>query len=112
MLRAVHSFFHLVERRIAEAEAAGAFRDLPGAGRPLALEDLSAVAEELRAGYLLLKGNGFLPPELEAKKEWLRLEDLLAACGGDGASAATALRSRTARARQRYEALCEQHRGR
>lgn len=73
-------FFHLAERRITEAMRAGAFDDLPGAGRPLELPDLSGVPEELRAGYLLLQSNGFVPPELEARKEWLRLEDLVAAC--------------------------------
>lgn len=72
--------FHLVERRIAEAEQAGAFAELPGRGRPLELEDLSAVPAELRAGYLLLRGAGFVPPELAARKEALRLTDLLAAC--------------------------------
>ena len=73
-------FFHLVERKLDDAERAGAFRGLPGAGKPLVLEDLDGVPPELRAGYLLLKANGFVPPELEARKEWLRLQDLLAAC--------------------------------
>ncbi|HEX6813388.1 MAG TPA: DnaJ family domain-containing protein [Planctomycetota bacterium] len=70
----------LAERKIEEAVREGLFDDLPGRGRPLVLEDLSRVAPELRASWILLKSHGFLPPELEARKEWLRLEDLLAAC--------------------------------
>ena len=73
-------WFHIVEQRIEQAVRDGDFDDLPGRGRPLQLEDLSLVPDELRAGYLLLRSHGCLPAELEARKEWLRLEDLLAAC--------------------------------
>src|SRR5262245_36656234 len=73
-------FFQLVEQRIEQAERDGVFANLPGRGRPLQLDDLSGVPAELRAGYILLKTHGFLPPELEARREWLRLRDLLAAC--------------------------------
>lgn len=103
-------FFHLVERHLAEAERAGCFRNLPGAGRPLALEDLSAVPEELRAGYILLKSQGFVPPELEARKQWLRLADLLAACVDPDDR--EPLRRQVARARERYEAMLEARIGR
>ena len=77
-------FFHLVEQRIADAERAGEFEDLPGRGRPLELEDLSGVPAELRASYVLLRSNGFVPEELAARKEALRLCDLVAACGDAG----------------------------
>jgi len=73
-------FARIVEERLQRAEQRGVFRNLPGRGRRLDLEDLSAVPDELRTSYLLLKSNGFVPPELEARKEWLRLQDLLAAC--------------------------------
>jgi hypothetical protein len=102
-------FFHLVERRLEEAERAGAFRSLAGAGRPLALEDLSAVPAELRASYLLLKGAGFVPPELEARKEWLRLRDLLAAC--EQTSDQPALQREEQRAWLRYRLLTEERGG-
>ncbi len=68
------------EARIREAEARGEFDDLPDKGSPLQLEDLSRVPEELRAGYILLKSQGFAPEELQLRKERLRLVDLLAAC--------------------------------
>ena len=70
----------VVERRIQEALEAGAFANLPGAGRPLELEDLTRVPDELRAGYMLLKSAGLLPEELELRQSLLRLDDLLAAC--------------------------------
>lgn len=59
----------LAERRIAEAIARGDFDNLPGAGKPLALEDDPLVPEELRIAYRLLRNAGFLPPELEAVAE-------------------------------------------
>ncbi|OGQ81878.1 MAG: hypothetical protein A3F90_11610 [Deltaproteobacteria bacterium RIFCSPLOWO2_12_FULL_60_19] len=72
------SFFQrLVEERILEAERAGAFDNLPGKGKPLALEDLSAVPEDLRAAYHILKNAHVLPPEAELLKEIRTLEDLL-----------------------------------
>ena len=100
------AFTHLVERRIAEAERAGVFANLPGSGRPLELEDLSGIPEELRAGYIVLKSSGFVPPELEARKEWLRLADLLAACADPERQAA--LRRGAAKAWLRYRLLAEQ----
>ena len=55
----------LVERRIQTAIARGEFDDLPGAGRPLALDDDPLAPEELRVACRLLKNAGYLPPELE-----------------------------------------------
>lgn len=64
----------LVEQRIDEARARGDFDDLAGAGRPLELEDLSLVSEELRAAYLLLKNAGCLPAEVRARRDGLDLQ--------------------------------------
>ena len=41
----------IAERRIAEAIANGDLENLPGEGRPLALDDDSVVPEELRLAY-------------------------------------------------------------
>ncbi|EHM50969.1 DUF1992 domain-containing protein [Yokenella regensburgei] len=65
------------ERHIQDAQKKGDFENLPGSGEPLVLEDDSHIPEELRAGYRLLKNAGCLPPELEARKEALALNDLL-----------------------------------
>ena len=65
------------ERHIIDAQRKGEFDNLPGQGQPLALDDDSAVPEELRSGYRLLKNAGCLPPELEQRKEAMALADIL-----------------------------------
>jgi len=97
------AFDAIVEERLARAEARGELRGLGGSGRPLQLDDVSLIPDELRAGYLLLKSNGFLPPELEARKEWLRLDDLLRACREEPAR--QRLQRDVGRARARYRQL-------
>ena len=59
----------VVEERIREAIRAGAFDDLPGAGKPLVLDDDRMVPEDVRMAYRILKNAGFVPPELETRKE-------------------------------------------
>lgn len=67
----------VAEKRILEAMAKGEFDDLEGAGKPLDLDDNSMVPPELRMAYRILKNAGYLPPELEARKELQAVEDLL-----------------------------------
>ena len=67
----------IAEARIQEAIDRGELRDLPGEGQPLRLEDDSAIPEELRAAYRLLKNAGFLPPELQLRRELREAEHLL-----------------------------------
>jgi hypothetical protein len=62
------TFEGLVDRRIADAEAAGHFRNLRGAGKPLRLDDDANVPEELRAGFRLLKNAGYAPAWIEMQK--------------------------------------------
>ncbi len=74
-------FERIVEERIREAEAADWLREVEGKGRPLPPgDDLAAVPAELRAAYRLLHQAGYLPEEMELRKEAARLEDLIAAC--------------------------------
>ena len=70
-------FWRIAEERILDAQRAGVFDDLPGKGKPLKLEDLSWVPEELRIGYHVLKNAHVLPPEAELLKDIHTLEDLL-----------------------------------
>ena len=70
----------IAEARIRDAMARGDFDDLPGKGKPLELEDLTGVPDDLRAGYLLLKNAGVLPEEMQLRKEMVTLEALVDAC--------------------------------
>jgi hypothetical protein len=70
-------FWRTAEERILDAQRAGAFDDLPGKGKPLNLEDMSWVPEDLRIGYHILKNAHVLPPEAELMKDIHTLEDLL-----------------------------------
>ena len=67
----------IAEARIRDAIERGELRGLPGEGKPLQLDDDSAIPEELRAAYRLLKNAGFLPPELQLRKELREAEHLL-----------------------------------
>ena len=67
----------LAEQRIEEAQARGDFDNLPGAGRPLDLEDDTLVPEDLRVAYRILKNSGLVPPEVEARRTIAELERLL-----------------------------------
>jgi hypothetical protein len=70
-------FWRIAEERILEAQRLGAFDNLPGKGKPLTLDDLSWVPEDLRIGYIVLKNAHVLPPEAELLKDIHTLEDLL-----------------------------------
>ncbi|MDG4596491.1 MAG: DUF1992 domain-containing protein [Candidatus Contendobacter sp.] len=67
----------IAEARIHEALERGELRGLPGEGKPLRLDDDSAIPEEWRAAYRILKNAGFLPPELQLRKELRQAEQLL-----------------------------------
>lgn len=75
----------IAEERIREAMARGEFANLPGAGKPLRLEDDAMVPEDLRLAYKVLKNAGCIPPELELRKEILTLRDLLRTIEGEDA---------------------------
>ena len=84
------SIFALIaERRIQEAIQKGLLDNLSLKGKPIAQEDLSAVPEELRMGYKILKNAGYLPEELQLKKEILALGDLLKTCENPEEKAST-----------------------
>jgi hypothetical protein len=67
----------LAERKIEEALARGDLDNLPGAGRPLDLDDDPLVPEDVRAAYRILKNSGFVPPEVDHIREIAELERIL-----------------------------------
>jgi hypothetical protein len=73
----VYIIDQLAERIIAAAMGRGELDNLPGAGAPLELGDDALVPEELRAGYRLLKNAGYLPADLELRREIESVEALL-----------------------------------
>ncbi len=69
-------FSLIAEERILAAQERGEFDNLPGQGKPLRLEDDSAVPPELRMACKILRNSGFAPPEVACRKE---IESLLEA---------------------------------
>ena len=67
----------VAETLITEAVKLGEFDALPGSGRPLPPFDDADVPDGLRTAYRMLRNAGCVPPELEWRRERLRIEDLL-----------------------------------
>jgi DnaJ homologue, subfamily C, member 28, conserved domain len=82
--KAVFLLETIAENKIREAMARGEFENLPGAGKPLHLEDDSTVPDDLRVAYRILRNAGCIPPELEIRKEIITLRDLLRTVEDEG----------------------------
>lgn len=72
----IPGFEAIVEERIKQAQQRGEMDDLPGQGKPLPREDID-FSNEFRLAYKILKNAGFLPPEVELKKDIFAMEQLL-----------------------------------
>jgi hypothetical protein len=59
----------LIENRIREAIEAGQFKNLPGAGRPLPLDEPDSLHRDMWLANHLLQNNKALPPWIELAKE-------------------------------------------
>ena len=77
MLKAIRL---IAERKISEAIKKGQLDVREWHNKPLPMTNDSLVPEDLRMAHKILKNSGYLPPEIEAKKEIQQIEDLLAAC--------------------------------
>lgn len=98
----------LVEQRIQESMRNGEFEDLPGHGKPMELEDLSGVPEELRMSFKIMRNSGLVPEEVSLRAECVTLEGLLAAChnsGGTETSEGKAIRAKLSLKRLRLQEL-------
>ena len=69
----------IAERRIAKAIEDGTLKTDGWKNRPLPLEDDSFVPDDLKMAYKVLKNSGYVPPEVELRKEIQNLEDLIIA---------------------------------
>jgi len=74
----IPGFEKIVEERIKKAQQEGEFDNLKGTHKPLNFDDQN-VPEEFRLASKILKNAGFLPPELELRKNIRQTEDLLQA---------------------------------
>ena len=77
MLEAIR---RIAERKISEAIQKGFLTTQGWRNRSLPMTNDTLVPEELRMAHKILKNAGYLPPEIEAKKESQKIEDLLATC--------------------------------
>ena len=68
----------IAERRIAQAIKDGTLKTDGWKNKPLPLDDDSFVPDDLKMAYKILKNSGYVPPEVETRKEIQRLEDLIA----------------------------------
>lgn len=73
MLTAIHL---IAERKITEAIKEGRLNPQGWKGKPLPIEN-DLVPNDMRMAYKILKNSGFLPPEIETRKEIEKLEDLI-----------------------------------
>lgn len=102
-------FDKLVEQKIREAQRAGEFDRLEGAGRPVNLDAYFSAPEELRAGYAVLKNAGVLPEEAQLRGEINALRERLDACA-DAAEREKLTRSLN-ELMLKYSLMAERHRG-
>lgn len=72
------SLAFIAEQRIAEAMREKDLNSPKWKNKPLPLEDDRFVPEDLKMAYKILKNSGYLPPEIEERKEIKKLEDLIA----------------------------------
>ena len=69
-----------IEELIKHAIAKGEFDNLPGKGQPLDLSAYFEAPEDLRMGYGMLKGAGFVPEEAQLLKDIAALREELHSC--------------------------------
>ena len=64
----------IAERRITQAIEEGTLRTDSWKYKPLPLDSDSFVPDDLKMAYKILKNSGFVPPEIETRKEIQKLE--------------------------------------
>lgn len=69
----------IAEQKITEAMKTRSFTSSKWKNKRLPLDDDHNVPADLKMAYKILKNSGYLPPEIEEKKEVQRLEELIAA---------------------------------
>ena len=73
------SLTRIAEQKIAEAMKTRDFTSEKWKNKPLPLDNDRNIPDDLKMAYKILKNSGYLPPEVEEKKEVQRLEELIVA---------------------------------
>jgi len=73
------SLARIAERKITEALKTQDFSSKKWKNKPLPLDIDMNIPDDLKMAYKILKNSGYLPPEIEERKEVQRLEELIAA---------------------------------
>ncbi|MGW8195841.1 MAG: DnaJ family domain-containing protein [Desulforhopalus sp.] len=73
------SIAFIAEQKIAQAMQERDLNSPKWKNKPLPLEDDRFVPDDLKMAYKILKNSGYLPPEIEDRKEVKRIEELIAA---------------------------------
>ena len=73
----IQALQQLAEQRIAKAIEDGTLKVDGWKNKPLPLDDDSFVPDDLKMAYKILKNSGYVPPEIETRKEIQKLEDLI-----------------------------------
>jgi hypothetical protein len=71
-------FSRVGESRIKAAVERGEFENLPGAGKPLNLEEYFSAPADMRMAFSILKNANCVPPEVELLNEVSRLQRAIA----------------------------------
>lgn len=71
---------NMIDAKIKQAMAEGAFDNLSGKGKPLDLKQYESLPDHLRLGYHVLKSSGFIPEEVRLKKEMEELKEQMSIC--------------------------------
>jgi hypothetical protein len=74
------SFERIAESKIREAIARGEFDNLEGKGKPIDQDAYFAAPDDVRLAYSMLRSNGFVPEEVELRREAAALREQLGAC--------------------------------
>lgn len=73
------SLARIAEQKILQALEKGDLNSEKWKNKPLPLDEDRFVPDDLKMAYKVLKNSGYLPPEIEEKKEVQRLEELILA---------------------------------
>jgi len=74
----IKAFTRIAEQRIAKAIEEGTLKTDGWKDKPLPLDNERFVPDDMKMAYKMLKNAGYVPPEVETRKEIGKLEDLIA----------------------------------